>query len=89
MMQASEAPESVLDGKHKAHACDLYFRVREEGHLYVADFYTEDGTFVADWAAEKVATTQAEFVEMCHIFAAVLLFREPGESSPFSRRSPS
>jgi len=31
----------------------LYFRVQEETQLYVADFFTEDGAFVATYAEEK------------------------------------
>jgi hypothetical protein len=40
--------------KYKVKERNLCLRVQEEERRYVADFFTEDGTFVADWAASKV-----------------------------------
>jgi hypothetical protein len=34
--------------KHKAKLCNLFIRVKEEGNRYIADFFTEDDTFVQD-----------------------------------------
>jgi hypothetical protein len=52
---------------------NLYLRVQEEERLYVADFFTEDGTFVADWAASKGDVTNLEeLVAACEAYAFFL-----------------
>lgn len=62
-----------LAAKHKVKGGELYLRVHEEGHLYVADFFTEDGTFVADWAAPKGnVTALEEFVAACEGYSFFL-----------------
>lgn len=59
--------------KHKLKERGLYLRVHEEKHLYVADFFKEDGTFVADWAAPKGSVTDLEeFVTGCEAYAFFL-----------------
>ena len=59
--------------KYKVKERNLYLRVQEEERLYVADFFIEDGTFVADWAASKGDVTNLEdFVAACEAYAFFL-----------------
>jgi hypothetical protein len=46
------AQRSNLTGR-KAPQCNLYVRITKERSRYVADFFTEDGTFVCDLSAPR------------------------------------
>jgi len=39
---------------------------------YIADFFTEDGTFVEAWAVTKDLVTREEFEGYCEIYAVIL-----------------
>ena len=38
----------MLAKKYEARGCKLHFSVKEDGGYFVADFFTEDGTFVEE-----------------------------------------
>lgn len=58
--------------KYKAKECDLYIRLQEEKTLYVADFFTKDGTFVDSWAVPRQEMNFEDFQRACEAFAVIV-----------------
>lgn len=50
---------------------NLYLRVHEENHIYIGDFFTEDGTFVDTFTMRKGLLPLKEFATICEAWANV------------------
>lgn len=59
--------------KYKAVGCNLYFCVEEEAHVYVADFFTEDGTFVESLSGSRDVVKYEDFFRYCQQYYGRIL----------------
>jgi hypothetical protein len=51
---------------------NLSLRVKEENHIYVGDFFTEDGTFVDSFAMAKGLLPPEDFEVICEGWAKIV-----------------
>ena len=61
------APE--LNQKIRPDGCTVYFVARRAGEAYLADFFSQDDTFIETYVAPSGFESDADFIAACKTYA--------------------